>query len=208
MSTSTSHPPRLVCRLVRRWAAVGGNPEARSLGSHHIAHCPDCARFFAAVQTLDFSLKRDAARYSAPIPTGLEERITRAVQRSTVAGVPSVNSQRSGARRTSFAFGTIALAGVAAAVLAVVFLPKPVTPSSEVAPRGVLVNTTPSAGVEPLGNRFWNSLPSSASEVLNRNPLEEEAAAVYADAQSAVRFLAMNFLPAAATASGRRLSDG
>lgn len=204
MNTPTSNHVRFVCRAVRGWAALGGEPEGNRIGSHHIAGCADCSRFFAAGQSLDFALRREAAHHSTPLPVGLEDRIVRAVQRSSQASIAAERSPRAGAGRT---FVALAFAAAAAIVLTVFLLPKPTVPSPGSIQSLASANGAPDPAVESE-SRLWNSESPAARAFLTRNPLEEEAAAVYSDARSAVRFLAMNFLPLAAESVPRRASGG
>jgi hypothetical protein len=188
MNTSASSP-RLSCRLVRLRAALGGDP-ARSA---HVAGCADCQRHFAAVSAFDAALRRDTARNRAEIPAGLDRGILRAVAESRLA--PPAAEKSSGA----FAWLAGGALAAAAAVALVFALRSPAT-----APGGVAaVEPPPAAG--SAGARVAateQALPSvpvldlpTAETLVSRNPLQSEIDQVYSDAQYALRFLAMNFLP-------------
>ncbi|HVS53961.1 MAG TPA: hypothetical protein VHD62_16520 [Opitutaceae bacterium] len=191
MKTSTlAQPdqPRWSCRVVRGWRAIFAPDDmrdARGLGAAHVAGCAECQRYFQAQDALSSALRRAAPAQRTSTPAGLEERILAAVH-----AAPRPLRRKSARPALLLASATFAAAAIAAFVF---FSPAPETPLRDVPPH-VIAAATPA-------NNPWETLPSSASALLREDPLQDEAKAVYADAQSAVRFLALNFLPPAADAT-------
>ncbi|HZP59274.1 MAG TPA: hypothetical protein VFB27_03040 [Opitutaceae bacterium] len=54
---------------------------------------------------------------------------------------------------------------------------------------------------EPTTSQPWTALKPSVDALMRQDPLRTEVDSVYADARSAVHFLALNFLPAPAVPS-------
>src|SRR4051812_38378439 len=82
MKTNTAPQPRFVCRVIRGWRSLFSDSNSgapRRFDAGHVASCEDCQRFFCACDELDLALKRDATREVQVVPTGLEQRIIRAV---------------------------------------------------------------------------------------------------------------------------------
>ena len=172
---NSSPPPstRFSCRMIRRWSAVAGSTAPR-----HVATCPACQAFFAAGNRLDLALTRAAAAESQPAPAGLERRIVQAIDFSRR---PATRSARHGT--------LLSLSGVAACALAVLFtLRQPTTPALGVA-RAPAIFAEAAVGDDAAAEPSWSL------QLLTQNPLQNEVDAVYAHARSAVRFLALNFLP-------------
>ena len=175
MNASPSTHSRFVCKL------------ARALGwrHRHVTTCADCQEFFTAAAGLDAALRHEA-RSGAVLPSGrLNDRII-----DTVRAV-SLQPRRSAMPAAWLSFG-----GVAAGVLGAVLLFRN-SPSStdENANLETDVRTVVSTA-ESLSQRFLNSLEPSALALAENNPLRDEIDSVYSDAQSALSFLALNFLPA------------
>jgi len=186
--------PRFTCRVVRGWRSIFGDTSAgepRGPGAAHVARCADCRRFFGACDELGLALKRDAVREWRAPPTGLEQDILRAVQRSAAEAVPA----RRGARLV-----WLSLAGAGAcALLAAVILRPPFRAVPAIAPT---VAPAPVASVRVSPQQLWNSLKPSTDAMLAGDPLQHEVDAVVADARSAVRFLERNFVPESPGRSG------
>ncbi len=165
---SAEIPTRFACRLTRGWISILGDG-TRALQNAHVAGCPDCQAFFAAADDLELALRRDAVPQRATAPAYLEQDIISAVRRST----------RPARRR--YTLPVFGLAGVAAAIagLIVVLEPKP-----SPAPLDLQAFADPIAELKP-----------KAQAILQQDPLGNEANALVANARSAVRFLARNFLP-------------
>lgn len=180
MKTSNPEDSRFVCRVVRFWNSADG-----ASASHHVATCADCQRYFASCHDLDSALRGDAVQQRQEVPAGLESRIIRAVNASTVPA----------ARPTRTQTGLLVFAGAAAAVaFAVVqFGPRffPGHPAADPAVVALVASTD--EAVPPMPT--WLANPPSARELLEKNPLQKEVDCVYSDARSAVNFLAKNFLP-------------
>jgi len=176
-----------MCRLVQGWVSVFGDGAAmpqRGFGSRHVATCDCCRQFFSDSATLESSLRREAVREIETATPGLDRRIIEAVHRS--ARMPS--------RRRS-PFTVVGLVGAtAAAALAVMLLVKSSVPVNGPA----LVSAGAGAGnraTVPADGALWSGLPPAAGALLDGEPLQHEADAVYSDARSAIGFLALNFLP-------------
>jgi RNA polymerase sigma factor (sigma-70 family) len=124
-----------------------------------------------------------ASRESAPPPTGLENRILRAVAESRI--------QRP-RRRFPLPLAVGAAASAAVLLAAAMFLrtaPEPDHPGEEIA---VLLQTADS-----LAERWWNSVVPGTATLVHENALQQELTSVVAGARSALDFLALNFLPVA-----------
>jgi len=97
------------------------------------------------------------------------------------------------------------LAGAAAAVaVAFLFLGGPTVGSrdqaQDITPDQLLADSRQLA--RSLNERLQNDVAPLANSLAQENPLQQEIGAVYSDAQSALQFLAMNFLPASADRDG------
>ena len=189
MSTSTAIRPRFTCRVVRSWISIlgDGSPgQGRGLGSGHVATCGDCQRFYGDCRELESSLTRVALTSAQRVPTGLERRIVDAIR---VSARP--------APRRFPSLGLISLGGALAAVAFAVFLvpkaPGPGNPEA-LAPAEIV------AMAQSAANRVLSPLKPVTDTLEQQDPLQNQVASVYSDAQSAVRFLALNFLPSSATA--------
>jgi hypothetical protein len=136
---------------------------------------------------LEHALRDEAPRISQTPPAGLEQRIAVAIR------APVTQSMR----RSPFPALVAGISAAAALVLLGLWMFAPAR-GPEAPRQGGIANdlTAPAGFATPLFiDRLWNTLPDSAETLLDRNPLRKEADAVYADARSAVQFLALNFLP-------------
>jgi hypothetical protein len=188
MNTPARHPIRLACRLIRFWSAWLENTPTR-----HLASCEDCRNHFAAQAAFEQQLRRQARRTAHDVPDGLEERVFAAV-------APTLRRQR---RHTQPALWVgLAAAGAAAAViLTLLMLPQP-GPSDQLVREEPAVFAMPSlAALERYPERLRETIAPVVSTLPSENPLEQEIASVRADTRSALRFLAMNFLPASTAAT-------
>lgn len=184
MKTSVAKEPRLMCRLVQGWVSVFGDGAAvpqRGVGARHVAACECCRQYFNECTVLESSLRRGAKDENETVDPDLERRIVAAVHGS---------ARRPQRRRSPLA--AISLAGAAAcAALAVVLASRTPVPQDEssMAPRRVATARNSTAG------NLWGELRPTADAILDAQPLQREADAVYSDARSAIGFLALNFLP-------------
>jgi len=188
MKPANSDPTRWSCRLVRTWRSMLGKADENALGSRHVASCADCQRFFAAATGLEAALRRDA-RQNPFAPAGLDERILREIDRSAQPVRP---------RHVRPAM--LAIAGAAAAA-AVAFGLWQKTNSSVPEENGAAGHGAVVVRDEPTTSQPWTALKPSVDALMRQDPLRTEVDSVYADARSAVHFLALNFLPAPAVPS-------
>lgn len=195
MKTTSSIPrPRWVCRVAR----LGCTVFARGPFAAHAESCADCRRYFARVDDLESALRRDAVRTRTETPIGLESRILQALAAETAA-------PRRGAEPRA-RLPLLAVVGGALAALAVgVFVlrdggaPKPGT--------NVIGGNNTGNNAESVESRIALDLLRVVSAQLRDevvaptqtlivdNALKQELGSVYADARSALGFLALNFLP-------------
>lgn len=189
-SNRSSTRPRFTCRMVRQWAALSGDTAPR-----HATGCADCREYFSASQSLEHALRRDALRPAPVMSPGFERRILNTVRASAQA--PGVAPIRRGFRHLIPA-GAGSLA-VAALVVVAVWSNRG-THFSGHTPGASITREDAAAVVQAVQNVSTQIvetvIPSTAQFVAN-NPLQHEAESIYADARSALGFLALNFLPAA-----------
>jgi hypothetical protein len=181
--------PAFRCRVVRRWCALTG-----SAAVPHVHSCGDCRAYFQAAAALEHSL-RSSVPAESDVASGLEQRILRAVRESTPA------PQLSGRRRAAVWPAAVALPALAAAAL-VVLWPKQPAPRLAAQPVAVANASAVDAAavvsaVESFSNRLVDTVIPTTAEFVATNPLQQEMDSLYADARSALGFLAMNFLPPA-----------
>lgn len=178
MNSSAPVRPRWWCRVVRGWSALFAKAP-----SGHAARCAACQEFFAQSRALEQRLQRDARPRERTIPAGLEQRI--------IAAIPFARPvRREPPVRTSWFVLAGAGAGAAAAVaLAVLALRSPPGASAPIA-RHETSGAPQVAVVAPETMQVWEA------SIAGKNPLQREINSVYSDARSALRFLALNFLPA------------
>ena len=183
MKTTPPSQPRLFCRVVRQWSSVvaGG-------GTRHLGSCADCRAYFESADALETSLRRDAPAWAQATPepsAGFEQRVLNAV---TPATEPAAAARRHPWR------GAWAVAGALAVVAAIGFyrpVAGPVRPATadDAAMLAGVVREVSRGLVE-------NVIPATGALVAD-NSLQREFDAIYADARSALGFLALNFLPTA-----------
>lgn len=181
MNTHSHHHSRLFCRLIRFISSGTGLPPTR-----HLARCEDCRAYFVAEAKLEGSLRRAARRPAADIPAGLEDRILHSIS------YPAPAARRPATvRRLPW---VLSLTGVAAALVAALILFRsPHEPARFVEHE----STTDTPRVE-TSEQTVDTLDAWRQRIVNLNPtspLELEIDAVRADTRSALRFLALNFLP-------------
>ncbi|HTO04056.1 MAG TPA: hypothetical protein VL069_10160 [Opitutus sp.] len=179
MSSPKSNRVPLACRWTRFRAALTNNP---AFARGHCATCADCWDYFAAADQLEANLRRQATA-TAPVPATLERRILNAVQHSPRA-------ERRRPWQASWALGGLA----AAAIAAVIVFRIQRTPPADAAPPVASIDDVLIVAQE-LPKQWFATLQPGAVRLLEANPLQEEIASVSADAQSALNFLALNFLP-------------
>ncbi len=189
---------RWSCRIVRAWVSMAGDGgHGRGAGSRHIARCSDCQRFFAAADDFEGALRRSApAQRRAPGP-GMDQRIMRAVRESA----PQPARHRGHSRLIPLFVGAAAAVALTFAFLQIRH------GSASIGPKEQVVTT----GEAPSGSGRTDenhagiadsilAVTQPVSSALQKDPLQTEVNNVYADARSAVRFLALNFLPSGAVA--------
>lgn len=182
-------PPRarLFCRIVRHWS---------SEESAHVAACADCQRFFAASRSLESALRREAGRRLSEPSAGFEQRLLNAVRRAEAAP-----AREEAVRRSSGLW--VAGAALAAVACGVFVLQRgPGGAGTPEVAGGVAAGDAAviADAVKSLSDRLVDSVIPSAGAMVADNPLQRELDSLQTDARSALRFLAMNFLPAAPTA--------
>jgi hypothetical protein len=185
MNPNSSSPHvRFTCRAVRQWSALTGGA-----ASPHATSCPDCQEFFGAAAAFETALRRDAAHSQPIVSTGFERRILDAV-RAADAEAASASADR------GFKPLVPALAGgLAVAALVVVML----WINTASARRDVVSVSDARVvvrAVQSMSTQLVGSVLPSTGEFVAKNPLQQEVDSLYADARSALGFLAMNFLPA------------
>jgi hypothetical protein len=129
--------------------------------------------------------------------TDIEQRVIDAVRRSARQPARSESSRR--------ALGPLLIAGAVASV-ALVALVLRMTPffraAEKVRPAALAaVELTADETMSPSG---WERVQPEAIALLEGEPLRREVDAVYADARSALGFLALNFLPDSTQVSDSR----
>jgi|HubBroStandDraft_6_1064221.scaffolds.fasta_scaffold381055_2 hypothetical protein len=183
MNDPDSKRPRLVCRLVRFQCFVFGRAD-QAPGSRHVGTCEACQKFFAAGREMETCLRREAASARTDPPDGLDQAIIRAVRFSRP------NSQRPSRIRVSIVSFAALAAGVA---LAVFVLHRP-SPQNELP-----INPADTGGIadqeDSTPGRLWVEFEPKAAEVVDQSSLQHEFDSVCSDAQSALAFLQINFLP-------------
>lgn len=177
MNTHHHHHSRLLCRVIRFVSSSTGLPPTR-----HLARCEDCRAYFVAEAKLEGSLRRAARQSATDVPAGLEDRILNSIS------YPAPPVRRpAAARRLSW---TISLAGAAAAVLVALILFRAPHEGPQMVEHENVPPVVPEQTMEKLD--AWRQRIASLNPT---NPLELEIDAVRADTRSALRFLALNFLP-------------
>jgi hypothetical protein len=191
-SAAAIEKPRLVCRTIRLWSVVSGQPQSR-----HTATCADCRNYFAAIQNLESGLRRDAAvANSSPAPMDFAQQIIRTVRMEASASVHATSSSKS----KWWTIGGLAIATSVALLVSLQFAPRSenrlVANPSDAEGAEVIVSA-----VQSLSSRLVDSVIPSAGELVATNPLQQELGLVYSDMRSALDFLALNFLPSSPASS-------
>jgi len=187
----TSSPrARLFCRIVRPWS---------SEESAHVAACADCQRFFAASRSLESGLRRDASRLASEPDAGFEQRLLNAVRRAEAAPAREESSWH----RSGLWLAGAALAAVACGVFVIQresgkLGQTEIAGGATAADAAVIVDA-----VQSLSDRLVETVIPSAGAMVADNPLQRELDSLQTDARSALRFLAMNFLPTAPAAGAQ-----
>jgi hypothetical protein len=192
MKTPNESHPRLLCRVVRGWSMIAGDP-ATGAAARHVAACPACQRFFAASSALDARLRAAAPRQAQALPAGFEQRLERALAPLTREATTAAEADSGvGSRWVLWSF--FGSAATVAAALAVFVLMRPVD-APPVGPEFAIDRPaeTPALEISPASGGVLLGLAQE-------NPLQREIDHVYADAQDALRFLALNFIPGSETA--------
>ncbi len=215
MKTPTHESPRLTCRVARTALAILGDTTGatpRGPGASHVAACADCQAFFSAADELGLALTRAAAHAWHEAPANLEQDILRAV-RQDVAETSRLSSDSGKSAAPRVAVWSLT-AAVACATLAVVALQDRFVSarSTTVTATATTPTTAPAVAADnnpsvfDLASRLVAAVPTDlfdevspkALAVWRQDTLQDEFEAVKADARTAVRILAMNFLPTAA----------
>ena len=188
-NSAVSHP-RLVCRVVQGWVSVAGDgaaPSPPAPGGRHVAGCACCREFFQRAHELEAGLRRTAEGQRAAVPPGLERRIARAVRQQA----PSAGRIFPRAVRGAF----VALGATAGVALTVMVFQKTAAPEwGAVRPsRGAAAGRQTTH--ESADGGLLGRIQPGANALLGAEPLQHEVEAFYADARSALGFLALNFLP-------------
>lgn len=180
--------PRLACRVLRQWCALSDQRQP-----DHAATCASCRKYFAALQGLDALLHRDETTSGLPTPSrDFEQEILRAVRHAAddrVRVAPAASS-----RGWMLGGGLTAAAALALAVFLVSFKSR-VDPALSPAPSAADGAAVIASAVQTLSTGLVDSVIPSAGELVADNPLQQELGFVYSDVQSALDFLALNFLP-------------
>lgn len=188
---SGSVHPRFACRVVQGWVSVVGEGEAPptgAFGSRHVASCECCREFFARSTSLEATLRGSSAARRAEPSAELDRRIISAVRETA----------RSARRTEARSAGGIMAWGGAIAVVA---LAVAVGQRQSLSNRGIarpwaVAPSAESRADEAIAATVWGRLQPDAEALLEGEPLQREVDAFYADARSALGFLALNFLPA------------
>ena len=185
-------PPRarLLCRIVRPWS---------SEESAHVTACADCQRFFAASRSLESALRRAAGCVSIEPDAGFEQRLLHAVRRAEAAPAREEASRpRSGIRVAGAALAAVAFGVFVFQRESGKLGQAEVASGATAADAAVIVDA-----VQSLSDRLVETVIPSAGAMVADNPLQREFDSLQTDARSALRFLAMNFLPAAPAAGAQ-----
>ncbi len=185
MSTNPTESPRLLCRVVRWWAALTDADTATATG--HRAACPACRAYFESHATLETRLRHDARVHPSAAPVGLEQRIAAAVHR---AHSPARVRRRQ--PRVWWAAGLTTAAAAAALVLVMHRSPRPHSATAEAEPAEIAAVFK---AVTEFPTQLEQLLPRPGTRTGMADPLDHEFDNVKADARSALAFLAANFLP-------------
>lgn len=185
MNSPASSRPRFVCRFARLWHAPDS---AAAAPAPHVARCAACREYFATAARFDARLHSAAASEAVEVSAGLERRIIQAVARA----------QRPAARSPA-GFRWLAGAAAAAVALAVAFIARDHAP----APARPIAAGPAAVALDPAATTpDWETVVPTARALAAENPLQTELNSVYSDARTALRFLALNFLPSPRQSGG------
>lgn len=192
-NASSCDRPRLACRVARVWSSLADRKLADRKLAGHIASCSSCREYFSACAVLETELRSEAVRRAATAPASTE------LARQVLSGLaaPTRNAAPS-RRRPALPLG-LGAAIAAAAIVAISLIPETAPPAGA----NPAIALTPSEvqaivnSAATLTDRWLNIVGPRAGTAIQNNALQQEMASVYADARSAIDFLAMNFLPAA-----------
>ncbi len=200
MNTSPSSTrPALSCQLARTWHALFGGDRASASG--HIARCSACQEHFAREDAFSLGLGRDARRVHATPRAGFEQSIFNAVQRSArIAPVPTVSPF------ARFSFVSLTATAACAAIAFVALRDSDVGPATPRTADGDLATAAVTA-LETSAAKLFAQVEPRADALLQKDPVRTQVDAFSADARTAVRFLALNFLPSTPVASGTGSGD-
>lgn len=187
MKTNTSSKTSFRCALARFGLALS---EKDPHDSRHVQRCAYCQEHYRAAAGLDAALRNEARATRVAPSAGLELQIMAAVQRETRA-------PRRVERPAFFRFAVIG--GVAALAIASVWryaaMPHDSTPIAQ-SPTEVDPDVASlAATVRSFPATLQAKLAQPAMNFAEQNSLRSEVDNLYADTQSALRFLASNFLP-------------
>lgn len=193
---------RWSCRFARFLAVF--SEERRGWLGRHAANCPECGHAQSAADVLERQLRTEAPRQRVAAPAGLDQRIMREIARGDLV------AER---RRTSSAWPFVTVGALSALAAVVVLRQTAVPPPAQnpTQPRAIAAATTTPPGPQSRGLPGLADLTGPVREILADDPLQTEARLVYDEARSAMRFLALNFLPASgpeAEHSGAGVIDG
>lgn len=191
-NNSYENRPRWMCRVVRRWEDAFGTATGQtSLTARHLCGCDACREFFADDAAFEQTLRREAVRVKTEPDAGLEQRILRAVMETRPAPRRKVVGRTVGVSLAAMAAGV---------VIAFVVLQQPAPTNvekHEVAGAGKSGKESGGLAAPVAEERWWTTIDArrAAMELAEKNPLQQEIDSVYRDAQTALGFLALNFLP-------------
>ncbi len=151
----------------------------------HAASCPDCQAYQTAALALETALRRDAFGNRPPFDPRLNDRV-----------VDALRAARQDVRPSRSYTGILSFGGAAVAAMVAAFAFRLWTSPEEVQTELATADVTQLvADAGSLSKRLWQAVEPSAAALADHSPLQEEIESVYSDAQSALSFLAVNFLP-------------
>ena len=188
---TTNSTTSLSCRVVRFWSVVvhSGTPDAR-----HLAQCDSCRSYFASAQQLETALRQEARRAVTVVPNGTEDRIIRAIRNAA----PAQREERNPFFKYALVGGAVTAAAVAVFQYSTTHRAGPAPMASAPDYRSDAAELAEAVRALPSG--LQKSIGQPASALTQNNALQREVQGVYSDAQSALAFLRMNFLPGEAEA--------
>ena len=188
MKTNPSSKTSFRCALARFGLALS---EKNPHDHHHVQRCAYCQDHYRAAAGLDAALRHEARATRVAPSAGLELQIMAAVQRET----------RAPRRVERPAYFRFAVMGGVAAIAAVGLWRYAAEPhgSTPIAKSPTEVDpdvASLAATVRSFPATLQAKLAQPAMNFAEQNSLRSEVDNLYADTQSALRFLATNFLPA------------